>query len=121
MLAITKDDWVREVTEGSKACPVVIHLYEDGMVECNLLDEALAVLAEKFKYVKFLRIKYNQAIENWPERNLPTLFVYQSGSLATQLITLKQVGGTRMNAAGMCAHTPHIRFIFSCPLSLFYV
>eukprot|EP01031_Cornospumella_fuschlensis_P037719 gene37719-45823_t len=99
VLPITKDDWVREVTDGSKSCPVVIHLYEDSKVECNLLDEALTVLAERFKYVKFLRIKYNQAIENWPERNLPTLFVYQNGALATQLITLKQVGGTRMNTA----------------------
>jgi hypothetical protein len=97
---ISKDDWVREVTDGSKSCQVIVHLYESSKVECQLMDEALQVLALKFKYVKFLRIKYSQAIENWPERNLPTLFIYEGGSLKTQLLTLKQVGGLRMSTNG---------------------
>lgn len=97
---IVKDEWVREVTESSKACTVVVHLYKDSIVECNLLDECLRVVAPKFKYVKFLRIKFDQAIENWPERNLPTLFIYSGGSLQGQLITAGQVGGKKMAAAG---------------------
>lgn len=96
VVEIVKDDWVREVTEGSNSSAVVIHLYENSMVECQLVDEALSRLAPRFKYVKFLKIKYNQAIENWPERNLPTLFVYEKGALKTQLITLGSVGGKTM-------------------------
>lgn len=98
LLEISKVDWVREVTEGSKACAVVVHLYENALVECQLMDEVLAVLAAKFRYIKFLRIKYDHAIENWPQRNLPTLFVYENGALKTQLMTLKTVGGLQMNA-----------------------
>jgi len=98
VLEIVKDDWVREVTEGSNSCAVVIHLYENSMVECQLVDEALSRLAPRFKYIKFLKIKYNQAIENWPERNLPTVFVYEKGALKTQLITLNSVGGKTMKA-----------------------
>ena len=97
---IIKDEWIREVTEGSNACDVLVHLYQDSMVECQLMDEVLRVLASRFKYIKFLRIKYNQAIENWPERNLPTVFVYSKGVLKTQLITLNSVGGKKMNASG---------------------
>lgn len=99
---IVKDEWVREVTDGSKAVDVVVHLYQDGMIECQLMDEALRNLAGRFKYVKFLRIKYNQAIENWPERNLPTVFVYSKGVLKTQIITLNSLGGKTMNASGKC-------------------
>lgn len=102
---IIKDEWISQVTDGSQSCDVVVHLYQDSMIECQLMDEALRVLAAKFKYIKFLRIKYNQAIENWPERNLPTVFVYSKGTLKTQLITLNSVGGKKMNANGK---------VFSC-------
>lgn len=98
---IIKDEWIREVTEGSKASPVVVHLYQDSNVECQLMDEALRNLAPRFRYLKFLRIKFDQAIENWPERNLPTVFVYVDGNLKTQIITGKAVGGKRMTPAGM--------------------
>ena len=97
---IVKDDWVRDVTEGSNNSVVVVHLYENSLVECQLVDEALLRLAPKFKYVKFLKIKYTAAIENWPERNLPTLFVYDKGALRTQLITIKAVGGKSMKTEG---------------------
>jgi hypothetical protein len=96
---IIKDEWIREVTEGSKSSPVVVHLYQDSNVECQLMDEALGNLAPRFRYLKFLRIKYDQAIENWPERNLPTVFVYVDGNLKTQIITAKSIGGKRMTAA----------------------
>lgn len=97
---IIKDEWIREVTEGSKACTVIVHLYQDSVVECNLMDEVMRNLAPRFRYLKFLRIKFDQAIENWPERNLPTVFIYEGGSMKTQLITAKSVGGKRMTAAG---------------------
>lgn len=99
VVEITKDEWVRQVTEASEGCDVVVHLYEDSMIECQLMDEALRNIASRFKYIKFLRIKYNQAIENWPEKNLPTVFVYSKGSLKTQIVTLNSVGGKQMKAA----------------------
>jgi hypothetical protein len=97
---IVKNDWVREVTEGSNKCTVIVHLYEDCITECNVMDEALKQLAPKFKYLKFLRIKSTSAIENWPERNLPTLFVYEEGSLKTQVLTLNELDGKGTKAAG---------------------
>jgi hypothetical protein len=97
---IKKADWVSEVTECSKTCAVVIHLYSDSKVECDLMNETLDVLARKFKYVKFLKIKSTQAVENWPDRNLPTLFVYQDGELKHQTMTLRELGGTDMTPEG---------------------
>lgn len=108
VVEIIKDEWIREVTDGSKSCPVVVHLYQDSFIECQLVDEAMHKLARQFKYVKFLRIKYNQAIENWPEKNLPALFVYENGVMKTQLITLNKVGGKKMTAEG------NVTICFSC-------
>mmetsp|Transcript_29010 Transcript_29010/g.48745 ORF Transcript_29010/g.48745 Transcript_29010/m.48745 type:complete len:177 (-) Transcript_29010:106-636(-) len=95
---ISKADWVREVTESSNNCSVVVHLYEDSVTDCLIMDEALQQLAPRFKYVKFLRIKSTHAIENWPERNLPTLFIYEEGALKTQAVTLQQLNGRSTRA-----------------------
>lgn len=35
---ISKADWVREVTDASKTFIVVAHLYEDGIVECRVME-----------------------------------------------------------------------------------
>jgi hypothetical protein len=42
---IIKDEWIREVTEGSKSSPVVVHLYQNSNIECQLMDEALGNLS----------------------------------------------------------------------------
>lgn len=93
---ISKGDWIKEVTEDSSNCWVVTHLFQDSLVECQLMDEAIKVLAKKFPMVKFLRIKSTHAVEDWPERNLPTLFLYHGGELQHQLMTLQSVNGTAM-------------------------
>lgn len=93
---ISKGDWVKEVTEESNSCWVVTHLFQDSYVECQLMDETIATLAKKFPMVKFLRIKSTHAVENWPERNLPTLFLYHNGELQHQIMTLHSLGGTAM-------------------------
>lgn len=38
---ISKADWVREVTDGSKGACVVAHLYEDGIVECRVMEASV--------------------------------------------------------------------------------
>jgi hypothetical protein len=100
LLEIVKDDWIREVTESSNSCVVVVHLHENSSIECQIVDEALQRLAPKFRYVKFLKIKSTQAIENWPERNLPTIFIYEKGALKTQILTLSRLGGKTATADG---------------------
>lgn len=107
---IKKADWLSQVTEASNSCAVAIHLYSDSKVECELMNEALTILARKFPYVKFLKIKSTQAVENWPDRNLPTLFVYKDGELKHQMLTLKEVGGTEMRPDG----DHHDSYFHSC-------
>lgn len=97
---IVKDEWIREVTEASNSCVVLVHLYENSIVECEVLDEAMRQLAPRFRYLKFLRIKSTHAVENWPEKNLPALFIYLNGTMKTQIVTLKQLARTSTKAEG---------------------
>jgi hypothetical protein len=101
VINISKKDWLVEVNEASKVCSVVVHLFQDGLVECQLMDECLIALAAKFKYIKFVRIKSTSAIENWPDKNCPTLFIYEEGEAKDQIMTLKQLGGLSMKASDL--------------------
>ena len=46
---------------------------------------ALDVLANKFKDLKIVKIKSTAAVENWPDKNLPALFMYHEGSMQHQV------------------------------------
>jgi hypothetical protein len=70
------------------------------VIECRLLEEVLLAVARKFREVKFIKILSTTAVENWPDRNLPTLFVYNDGELKTQLLTIKKLGGRSTTAKG---------------------
>ncbi len=47
---ITKDEWIREVTECSHTCHVVVHLYQDYVEDCRLMEETLQI-GKKIKYI----------------------------------------------------------------------
>lgn len=98
---ISKDEYLREVTECSQNCWVVIHLYQDSIIGCNLVDEALLQLAPKFKQVKFLKIRATSAVENWPSSRLPAIFLYNQGELQHQCIGIDDLGGKTLKAANI--------------------
>ena len=69
-------------------------------MECRLLEKVLTQVAHKFKAVKFTKIVSTSAVENWPDYNLPTLFVYHEGELKTQTLGIKKLGGRSITPAG---------------------
>ena len=83
---IEKADWVREVNDVSREAWVVVHLYQDYVVESSQLAEAMRQLAPKHRRVRFVSIKATSAVENWPDHKLPALFLYRHGEMQHQLI-----------------------------------
>lgn len=65
---IAKDEWTREVTEGSKEHWVIAYLWDDALEECKLMDSVLRVVAKNHRDVKFVSIQAQACIENWPQR-----------------------------------------------------
>ncbi|KXS12452.1 thioredoxin-like protein [Gonapodya prolifera JEL478] len=90
---ISKPEFVREVTEASQECAVVCLLYKDVVPESKLVSSLLVTIARRYRAVKFVKIVAAQAVPNFPDRNVPTLLIYQSGDLLTQLVTLRTLGG----------------------------
>ena len=46
---------------------------------------------------KFLQIKADACIENYPDRNVPTLLLYHDGVLQSQVVGLAELGGPRVS------------------------
>lgn len=96
---ISKPDYTREVTEASKNGPVFVNLISSAgtNIESRVLSELWKLAAKEYGDVKFCEIRAAQAIENYPERNCPTMLVYKNGDVIKQVVTLMTVGGVRMN------------------------
>lgn len=53
---------------------------------CALINQHLRELAIKFKATKFLKSISTTCVPNYPDKNLPTIFVYFEGEMKAQLI-----------------------------------
>ncbi|XP_055627363.1 viral IAP-associated factor homolog [Toxorhynchites rutilus septentrionalis] len=96
VLEISGQDYVDEVTKAGEGIYVVLHLYSRGVPFCSLLNQHMTQLAIKFPATKFIRAIATTCIPNYPERNLPTIFVYYEGQMQKQLIGSIELGGPNL-------------------------
>uniref|UniRef100_A0A2K5HQ46 Phosducin-like protein 3 n=1 Tax=Colobus angolensis palliatus TaxID=336983 RepID=A0A2K5HQ46_COLAP len=95
-LEISGKDYVQEVTKAGEGLWVVLHLYKQGIPLCALINQHLSGLARKFPDVKFIKAISTTCIPNYPDRNLPTIFVYVEGDIKAQFIGPLVFGGMNL-------------------------
>ncbi|KAI8329651.1 thioredoxin-like protein [Chlamydoabsidia padenii] len=100
---ISKPDFIKEVTEASKEYHVVVHLYQNYIPACKLMNQCLDQLANQFKATKFVKIIADQCVPNYPDRNVPTLLIYGDGDIKANLVGALQFGGMGMTVKGIRA------------------
>merc|ERR1711936_1298614 len=83
---ISAVDYVAEVNKAGEGIFVVLHLYKQGIPLCALINQYLTQLAAKFPTVKFLKSISTTCIPNYPDKNLPTIFVYHEGNMKNQIV-----------------------------------
>jgi len=96
---ISKPEYARAVTEASQSGgPVLVNLTsaQGGNVESRVLSQLWRQAAQEYGDVKFCEMRADKAIEGYPERNCPTILVYDKGDIVKQVVTLATVGGVRM-------------------------
>ncbi|XP_034944311.1 viral IAP-associated factor homolog [Chelonus insularis] len=96
---ISAQDYVSEVNNAGEDVWVVLHLYKSGIPLCTLINQYLASLARKFPTTKFLKSISTTCIPNWPDRNLPTLFIYHNGNMTKQIIGAIELRGMKLTEA----------------------
>ncbi|CAL3968254.1 hypothetical protein PZA11_006764 [Diplocarpon coronariae] len=98
---ISKPDFVKEVTESSNHGPVLVNL-TSGLgtnVESRVLTELWRQAAKEYGEIKFCEMRGDLAIEGYPDRNCPTILVYDKGDIVKQVVTLATLGGVRIDMA----------------------
>jgi len=95
---ISKPDYSREVTEASVHGPVLVNLVSSlgTNIESRVLSELWRTAAAEFGEIKFCEIKGDMAIEGYPDKNCPTILVYNKGDIVKQVVTLMTLGGVRV-------------------------
>jgi hypothetical protein len=96
---LSKPDYAREVTDASQKGPVFVNLTspQGSSVESRVLSQLWRQAAQEYGDIKFCEMRADKAIEGYPERNCPTILVYDKGDIVKQVVTLATVGGVRMS------------------------
>lgn len=96
---VSKPDYARDITDASQKGFVFVNLISSlgTNIESRVLSELWKMAAQEYGEIKFCEIPGSKAIENYPERNCPTILVYKNGDIVKQVVTLMTVGGVRMN------------------------
>lgn len=99
LIQVGQTDYKESVTIASEKHPVVVHLMEAGSEECQLLNNCLSVVANKFRAVKFVKVIAQEAIANFPRTNCPTVLVYKDGNIVAQFVKMHAFAGRRTTPA----------------------
>jgi len=86
VLEISAQDYVAQVNKAGEGVWVVLHLYKQGIPLCSLINQHLSLLSAKFPTTKFIKSISTVCIPNYPDQNLPTLFVYFEGVMKDQFV-----------------------------------
>ena len=75
----------------------LIEFYEsdDRIPECGLLQNCLEELATRYPATKFVKIISTDCIPNYPDRNVPTILVYNNSAVKGTYVGLQKFGGKR--------------------------
>ncbi|XP_075887080.1 phosducin-like protein 3 [Nelusetta ayraudi] len=98
VVEISGQDYIKEVNKAGDGIWVVLHLYKPGVPLCALINQHLCGLARKFPQTKFLKSISTTCIPNYPDHNLPTIFVYFEGDMKAQYIGPLVFGGMNLKA-----------------------
>ena len=86
----------QEVNKAGDGVFVILHLYKQGVPLCALVNEYMNRLAPRFPTTKFIRAISSTCIPNYPDKNLPTIFVYHEGAMKSQIIGPEQMRGMNL-------------------------
>ncbi|XP_036356775.1 phosducin-like protein 3 isoform X1 [Octopus sinensis] len=96
VLEISKEDYVTEVNKAGEGVWVILHVYKCGIPLCTLINQHLTGLARKFPQTKFIKSISSVCIPNYPDKNLPTIFVYFEGNIKKQFVGPFAFGGMKL-------------------------
>jgi len=96
VIEISAQDYVEKVNNAGADVWVILHLYKQAIPLCSLINQYINQLARKYPALKVLKSISTTCIPNFPDHNLPTIFVYHGGQLKRQFIGKGEFGGDKL-------------------------
>lgn len=93
---ISGQDYIDEVNKAGEGIWVVLHLYKQGIPLCALINQFMNTLAQRNPSTKFLKSIASTCIPNFPEKNLPSIFIYYEGQIKKQIIGSVELRGEKL-------------------------
>lgn len=93
---ISGQDYIEEVNKAGDGIWVVLHLYKQGIPLCALINQFMNALAIRHPATKFLKSIASTCIPNFPEKNLPSIFIYYEGQIKKQIIGPIELRGEKL-------------------------
>ena len=93
VIDINGQSYVREVCEAGEGVWVCLLLYKTDLPVCCVLQQHWAALAPKHPHTKFVQSVGQSCIPNYPDKNLPTVFVFHENDLKAQYVGPMVFGG----------------------------
>ncbi|CAG8587426.1 4803_t:CDS:2 [Paraglomus brasilianum] len=90
---ISASQYVKSIDNEGADVSVIVHLYENEIPECRVLNECLVHLARKYISVKFLRVQAREV--EFDLVGLPALLAYKNGLLIANLVKVTDEIGER--------------------------
>ncbi|KAK1259988.1 hypothetical protein QJS04_geneDACA015487 [Acorus gramineus] len=110
VMTISGSSFVREVSQAPSDVWVVVFLYKEGIPECGILSRCLEELATRYPATKFVKIISTDCIPNYPDRNLPTILVYNNSAVKATYVGLIHFGNRKCTpesvALALCQSDP---------------
>lgn len=72
----------------------------ESLPGCKLLAPILSQLAALYPSTKFVSIVSDHCIEDYPDKNCPTLLVYRAGKFTGQVVGTGGIGGDNITLGG---------------------
>ncbi|KAH7722713.1 phosducin family protein [Aphelenchoides avenae] len=98
----SKDDFLN-VTEDTSGRLVLVHLYDDAVDGCQVLNEALLELSAQNQAEKFFKVKCARLgmTDRFTRSGPPTLQVYRNGKLLANLVRITDSLGDDFDSADL--------------------
>lgn len=118
VLEISARDYVEEVNKAGEDVWVVLHLYEQGIQLCALINQFMAELCVRFPATKFIKAVSTTCIPNYPSKNVPSIFIYYEGQIKKQIVGPVELRGEKLTAEGVCSD---LRVDLTCSFIIMFV
>jgi hypothetical protein len=87
-ILISRDEWSRHVNTDSEKVWVVVCLTSCDTERTGKVEQAVCKLAPTYRDTKFVLIPSKMAIANWPDENLPSIFLYRHGKMQREIVRM---------------------------------